>query len=46
LLLLPEGQAPPPGYRRLGSFVEEAVDTDGRGGQRPFRLTIVIWQKL
>jgi len=46
LLLMPQGQAPPPGYRRLGSFVEEAVDSDGRGGQRPFRLTIVIWQKL
>ena len=46
LLLMLEGQAPPPGYRRLGSFVEEAVDPDGRGGQRRFRLTIVIWQKL
>ncbi len=46
LLLMPEGLAAPAGYRRIGTFVEEAIDSDGRGGQRRFRMTIVIWQKL
>ena len=33
-----------PGYQRLGSFVREGIDPDGRGGQGRFSLRIVIWQ--
>ena len=45
LLLLPEGIAAPANYRRLGAFEEEHLDSDGRGGRRPTRLRIVIWQR-
>ena len=43
---MPDNVSPPAGYRRIGEFVEEAIDSDGRGGQRKFKMTIVIWQKL
>jgi hypothetical protein len=46
LLLMIEGEEPPAGFRRLGSFVEEKIDPDGPGGKRRFRRTVVIWQKL
>jgi hypothetical protein len=46
LLLMPDGLAPPTGYRRLGSFVEERIDADGPGGKKPFRMIVVMWQKL
>jgi hypothetical protein len=40
-----EGAAPPPGYVLVGTFVEERIDADGRAGQKPFRLRIVMWRK-
>jgi hypothetical protein len=46
LLLMLEGMAPPPGYVLVGTFVvEERIDPDGRRGQRPARLRVVMWQK-
>jgi len=44
-LLLAPGVQPPPGYIKIGTFREERVDVDGRGGNRKFNLTISIWQK-
>lgn len=44
LLLLLDGDHPPAGYKRLGSYREERVDLDRPGG-RKVKLTIVIWQK-
>jgi hypothetical protein len=44
-LLLPEGVAPPAGYRFLGTYVQ-TVDPDGKGHKRDIKLTIVVWQKL
>lgn len=46
ILLMMEGVAPPAGYARVGTFVEERIDADGRGGQRPARMRIVMWRKL
>ena len=45
LLMMLEGTPPPPGYTRIGVFVEERIDPDGRGGQRPTRLRVVLWVK-
>jgi hypothetical protein len=45
LLLMVEGVPPPPGYLLVGTFVEERIDADGRGGERPRRLRVVLWQK-
>ena len=45
LLLMLEGVAPPPGYALVGTFVEERIDADGPGGQKPKRLRVVIWRK-
>ena len=43
--MMVEGVAPPAGYVRIGTFVEERIDADGNGGQKPTRLRIVLWQK-
>lgn len=45
LLLMPEGVTPPAGYVRIGSYRQERIDQNGRGGRRPFNITIVMWQK-
>jgi hypothetical protein len=46
LLLTLEGQVAPPGYRRLGSFVQERVDPEDGEGRRRIRMTIVVWLRL
>jgi hypothetical protein len=45
LLLMIEGVPPPPGYVLVGTFVEERIDADGRRGQRPSRMRVVMWRK-
>jgi hypothetical protein len=40
-----EGAVPPPGYVKVGTFVEERVDADGPGGTRPARIRLVMWRK-
>jgi hypothetical protein len=45
LVLMPEGMNPGAGYVRIGSYREERVDQDGKGGKKPFNMIIVMWQK-
>lgn len=46
LLMMPQGVSPGAGYRRIGEFVEERIEPDGPGGQKKFRMVVVLWQKL
>jgi hypothetical protein len=41
---MPAGLSPGAGYRRLGSYWEEAIIPDEGNGR--IRMEIVIWQKL
>ena len=43
--MMVEGVPPPPGYVLVGMFVEERIDADGKGGQKPARMRIVLWKK-
>jgi hypothetical protein len=45
LLLLPAGLSAPANYVRVGSYQQDRIDLDGKGGQKPFTMIIVIWQK-
>jgi hypothetical protein len=45
LLFLIDPDLPPAGYVLIGSYWEERVDADGKGGQKPHRIRMSMWQK-